>query len=514
MLAVEEAHLPRAAGIYCRLSHAPDGSVEKVERQEYDCRQLAARLGWGLSEQHIFIDNSRSAWRRDRVRPDWERMLRAVELGEIDGLLVYHGDRLIRQPFDLEKLISIADVRRGFRIASPSGTRNLDSPDDRFVLRIEAAQACREVDNIARRVARDRKALLAKGKRLGGGRYRPFGFGVDTGRTEWKVNRATGEEFEVPVVDWDQVRSDEAELIVACVERLLSGQSQGGVRRWLSSKCNTTAGNEWSASGFRAMMTSPRIAGLIEHGGRLYEARWPAIISPETREDVLAVFRNSREKHRKPKGRGRKHLLSGVGECGRCHSLLMSGTGQGRGGGNRRQVSPATQKWRRVYQCRDCGLARDVAYLDAYVEGHVLRLLNSPDFLSSVLSGSDDRSEVTSQITMLEARRTELEKEMESAAEDLSIDSALALRTLSRYQERLGELRAQLAASTEERLLARMAGISHEKWLTEPVDVRSTVVRMLFRVVILPVRKKGPGFDPASVRVIRRQHGEGGGDTS
>lgn len=35
---------PQKAAIYCRLSYAPDGSLEKVEQQEADCRDLAMRL--------------------------------------------------------------------------------------------------------------------------------------------------------------------------------------------------------------------------------------------------------------------------------------------------------------------------------------------------------------------------------------------------------------------------------------------------------------------------------------
>lgn len=55
------ATTPKAAGIYCRLSYAPDGSLEKVERQETDCRQVGDRLAWPVSEAHIFHDNNKSA---------------------------------------------------------------------------------------------------------------------------------------------------------------------------------------------------------------------------------------------------------------------------------------------------------------------------------------------------------------------------------------------------------------------------------------------------------------------
>ena len=67
------------AAIYCRLSWAPDGSVEKVDRQEEDCRKLAERLDWTVSEEHVYKqDNHASAWKRTRRRKGWEAMLAAA----------------------------------------------------------------------------------------------------------------------------------------------------------------------------------------------------------------------------------------------------------------------------------------------------------------------------------------------------------------------------------------------------------------------------------------------------
>lgn len=511
MVAQDAALLPRLAGIYCRLSYAPDGTLEKVERQERDCRELASRLRWPVSEKHIFIDNSRSAWQRNRKRQDWDRLLRCIEGGEIDGLLIYHGDRLIRQPWDLEKMISIADG--GFRIASPSGTRSLDSPDDRFILRIEAAQACRESDNISRRVHRHVKASALRGRRLGGGRYRPFGFGVETGRTVLKVDRGTGEVREVPDVDLEGVREDEADLIRECVARLMAGQSDYGVRRWLSSRCTTTAGNPWSHAAFRQMILSPRIAGLIAHDGNYYQATWGAIIPQDTWEDLKALREQKALDYPYP-GRDRKYLLSGVALCGRGCDQRINSASSGTGKRKNSKTSPRKSNPGRVYHCRSCGLGRDMAYTDAYVSGRVIRLLNDSSFISSLMRYSEGESGVGEEITALEARKTALEAQIESAADDPDVDPVLAMKALAGYKRRLEELRGRLAASSKDRLVLGMVGISRKQWEETPIDVRSAVVDALFEVVILPVKKKGPGFDPSSVRLIRRQRGDGGGGTS
>ena len=124
---------PQRVGIYCRLSYTEDGDEEKVDRQEGDCRDLAGKLRWSVSDLHVFKDNNRSAWQRHRKRPGWDCMLAAVENDEIDGVVVYHGDRLIRQPWDLELLLQLADDRH-LALASPSGVRDLNNEDDRFSL--------------------------------------------------------------------------------------------------------------------------------------------------------------------------------------------------------------------------------------------------------------------------------------------------------------------------------------------------------------------------------------------
>ncbi len=90
------------AGIYCRLSLARTGDTTKVDDQERICRELGARLDWPVAE--VYTDNNQSAWQRNRKRADWERMLADVDRGYINALLIYHGDRLIRQPYDLELL--------------------------------------------------------------------------------------------------------------------------------------------------------------------------------------------------------------------------------------------------------------------------------------------------------------------------------------------------------------------------------------------------------------------------
>lgn len=471
--------IPKNAAVYCRLSYAPDGSLEKVERQEADCRELAARLGWTI--RNVYPDNSRSAWQLNRKRPQWDRMLADIEAHQIDGIIVYHGDRLIRQPWDLELLLRIAKDKH-LPLAAPSGTRDLSNTDHQFILRIEAAQACKASDDTSRRVKDAVKARAAKG-RSGAGSNRPFGYGVPTG----ELGR-TGK----PLYDLSKQMPEEAEILREVVTRLLAGQSQGGVIAWMNTVSTTTNGNQWRAAGLRWLLTAPRIAGLVEHDGKLFEAEWEPIITREQWEDVKALLKRASEDHGYS-GRERIYLLSsGVARCSGCDGPLYT---------------KPSNRGARMYHCknRDCPkqVSRDVHYLDEYVIGRTLRRLNEPGFLAAVHADSDQPG-IGAKIAALERRKAQDTAVLEELADHPDVDAGLLVKALASYDRKITQLRGQLAASTQQRLLARMAGLTREQWDAEPIDVRAATVRALFTITVLPVTKRGPGFDTDAVRVERR----------
>ncbi len=50
------------AAIYSRISHDPEGRQAGVERQEQDCRRMAAQRGWMVLEP-VYRENDTSASR-------------------------------------------------------------------------------------------------------------------------------------------------------------------------------------------------------------------------------------------------------------------------------------------------------------------------------------------------------------------------------------------------------------------------------------------------------------------
>src|SRR3954454_22017104 len=103
--------------VYTRQSLDRTGEKAAVDRQREDCRKLCAERGWDIV--HEFTDNDVSA-SSSKPRPDYLRMLAAVDRGEAEVLVAWHVDRLTRKLTDLENLIELAQ-RTGLRIATVTG---------------------------------------------------------------------------------------------------------------------------------------------------------------------------------------------------------------------------------------------------------------------------------------------------------------------------------------------------------------------------------------------------------
>jgi hypothetical protein len=64
------------------------------------------RLGLVIAPSAVFVDNNRSAWQRTRNRPGWNTLLDVIRAGRVGHVIVYHPDRLMRQPRNLEELLA------------------------------------------------------------------------------------------------------------------------------------------------------------------------------------------------------------------------------------------------------------------------------------------------------------------------------------------------------------------------------------------------------------------------
>jgi len=294
------------AGAYARISSDRDGDGLGVARQLQDCEQLAASKGWTLAER--YVDDDVSAY-SGKARPQYARLLDDLRGGVINAVVVYHLDRLHRQPKELEEFFDVCKESGVDRLASVTGRIDLANADGQFMARILGAVAKKESDDKSRRIRRKHEELAIRGKPSGGG-SRPYGYEADKLRV-------------VPA---------EAAVIKECTRRFLAGESLRSVAINLNARgVTTTTGGEWRPQTLRRILASARISGQREHKGEIVaKAEWPEIITPA---ETLQIRARLAEPERGTNKSVRRYLLAGILTCGRCGEKLVA---RPRAGGERR----------------------------------------------------------------------------------------------------------------------------------------------------------------------------------
>jgi len=388
----------QAGAIYCRISHVADEDQTGVERQERICREVAERLGLVIAPAHVFVDNNRSAWKRNRKRKGWDALLELARAGTVAHIVAYHPDRLMRQPKDLEELLSISD-ERDITLHGQANRRDLSDPDDRFFLRIEVAHACRSSDDTSRRLKDANVDRANDGNPHVGPRR--FGYSKDG----------------MSIVEL------EAAVIRDMVARYLDGASPLAIAVALNEQGHRTAtGRLWNAFSVLRTLDSPHSAGiLVFRGQEIGPGNWPAIIPPGTWAEIRER-RSYRAAQASAVAPRRFFLLRGLVTCSRC-GTRMSGTGG---------ETNAAYKCNRSYRIdeRKCARLINAPALESFVSDAAVDLLTRLDptgqEATATLSEGDraaidaDRVELAELKAMWEARElpTREYREMRRTVED------------------------------------------------------------------------------------------------
>ena len=262
-------------------------------------------------------------------------MLAAIDEGQVNHVLTYHPDRLMRQPPDLEALLARADENR-ITLHGEAGGRDLTNPDDRFILRIEVAHACRSSDDTSRRLLDDMADRATDGRPHTGIRR----YGYD--KTGMHIDK------------------DEAEVVEWVFARYLNGATARGIAEdlnWLG--ITAVKGGPWSGVSVRSLLDSHHVAGLrVFRGEEIGPGTWPAIIDEGMYREVQER-RSYRAAAHKAKNEPKHgfYMLRSLVWCKRCaqrmagssigntQSFLCGGGAKSAGGCGRRISAPVLDKF-------------------------------------------------------------------------------------------------------------------------------------------------------------------------
>lgn len=464
------------AVIYLRISSDPTNTEDGVTRQRTDCQALADRLGYEVLE--VYRDNDISAY-SGKPRPEYDRMIEAVEAGTVDAIVAWHPDRLYRRAVELERFVAVAEKHDLHIRTVTAGDVDLTTPTGRMNARIIAAVAQHEVEHAKGRMRAAKRQRAEKGLYRGG--QRPYGFEKD-GHT---------------------VRETEAVVIRRAMADALAGRSLKAISRELNERGHRTArGRSWTPTRVREMLIKPRNAGLIHTGrpergaeGETFEivgrAQWDAIVSEDDWRSFHRLVTDSSRRTNDTNSEPR-WLGSWIYTCGLCGAPMRA---QGRSN----STANARDSYK-VYRCSETGhLSIHAVHTDNHIRTVVRDLIHDPRVVAAMLP-ADDRTEADRDRREALTRRLETFEADYTAGRVTGSQLEKATRTVT---AELAEINDRLSLAMRTSAAAPVIGAPDpgSAFMEAPLDVQRAVLRMTLRVEVLPTAVRGHKWTPQRLRI-------------
>lgn len=458
------------AAVYCRISKARDEDQTGVDRQERLCREVADRLGLVIVPGSVFVDNNRSAWQRSRKRPGWDALLETIRTGRVAHVIVYHPDRLMRQPRDLEELLTVSE-EHDITLHGQANRRDLSDPDDRFFLRIEVAHACRSSDDASRRL-RDAVEDRAREGRVHAGAHRAYGY-------------APGGMV---------ILEEEASVVREVFARYLDGDTPHQIARSLNERGIVTAqGRLWASGPVIGLISSRHVTGIrVFRGEDFGDGDWPVIIDRGTWNEAQDRRAYRAAARQRP---FRFYMLRGLVMCKKCGRVMAGSTNNGK---------PS-------YVCT----SRDDRHQAACTRRIGARTLEAfvTDAAVELLSGLDMTGAPTATLALSQADETAISADEQELAElkdmwtqrELSTREYRAMRKT--VEDRITALRRKTIVRPTVEVLSGLVGPDARaawKALETSGDGQrmNAVLRFLFAAVIVDEHRGKPGtFDYSRIDI-------------
>lgn len=466
----------RQCAIYARISRDEEQDGLGIERQVEAIEKFVAEKGWQISRAWRLTETASASVKKSR--PLFERLVDAIERGDVSTVVAYAPDRLTRRLHDMARLLDAVEAT-GCEVFFVVGG-DMGNGYSRGMAGVLASVASMEA-----RVMGERHRLKVRQNRREGrvtnGGTRGFGYELD---------RKTA----IPA---------EFALLREAFTRLVAGEGVSAiVKDWNRREIPSATGGRWQTKSLRGTLSRPALCGRVtemqrvrQPDGRIAEQRvivttddgspvvgqWPAVFSPEE-FDRLQLILAARKRMDPVWTMETRHLLTGLLRCGRCGGPM---------------VSFKQTNGRLTYVCRDFRhLSRDEENLDAHVLGMIQDRIRDAEI--PVDEWVDPgQADLAHRIGDLEARREQTVR----ALMDGAVPADTAVSIVAEFDKEISGLRDQQVGHLVEQYEAVTFG-AFPDLMDLPFAHRRKFVRMcLVRVVVNPTRR-GRGFDPNSVDVV------------
>ena len=285
---------------YCRKStDEKDKQVLSIESQIEELKEFALRENLQIVK---FITESKTAKIPGRV--EFNQLIQLIEVGEIQGILAWHPDRLARNSIDGGQIIYLLDTGKLLDLKFPTFWFD-NTPQGKFMISMAFSEAKYYVDNLSENVKRGNRQKLRRGDWPN---KAPLGY----------VNNKADKTIVV-----DPVR---AKFIAKAFRLFATGRyTYVDIQRFLSqNKVFSRAGKPIHLDSIsRRILTNPFYYGLMNFGGELFPGNHQPLISKKLFDQCQKIVtRHSRRENSIKSG----FDFLGLIKCQECDSQITAET--------------------------------------------------------------------------------------------------------------------------------------------------------------------------------------------
>jgi site-specific DNA recombinase len=292
------------AAIYVRVSTAEQAAEGYSIRAQTDrLKAYCVSQGWDIFE--FYVDDGYSA--KDTNRPNLKRMIKHIEEGLIDCVLVYRLDRLTRSVRDLYTILETFD-KYDCKFKSATEVYDTTTAMGRMFITIVAALAQWERENTGERIRMGMEQKAREGSWVIN--QAPYGYEID------KENKTL------------IVNDQEAVIVKRIYDDYLNGKTMKKIAiEFNKSNISTKTGAIWNDFKVKYILSNPLYIGTMRYNYRVNKENYfevedahSAIISKDTFESAQKIRESRRVVH--PRSATSKFIFSGIAKCARCGAPL------------------------------------------------------------------------------------------------------------------------------------------------------------------------------------------------
>lgn len=373
-------------------------------------------------------------------RPALQRLLRDIEAGQVDSVVVYKVDRLSRSLLDFSKMIDVFD-RHKTTFVSVTQQLNTTTSMGRLTLNVLLSFAQFEREIISERTRDKMAAARRKGKYVGGAPV--LGYDIDRDASCLRVN----EREAIRVRQIFDAYLKHGSLIPTITELDRRGWTTKG---WITKAGKDRGARKFNKNNLYGLLTNLVYLGKICYRDEVYDGEHPAIVDPEVFERV----RKQLDENRRTGGSAVRNvcgaLLRGLLRCAPC-GCAMTHSHSTRGNKRYRYYVCLQAQKRGHHTCPSKSLP--AAEIERHVIDQVRAVCRDPRLIEETIRQA--RQGIATSLAALEEERRLIEHDMaahHSEMRRLAISTAdpADLRRLADLQDQIRRAEQRLTAIREE----------------------------------------------------------------